>query len=159
MRAQMSWMPPVLTLLVWALAGASAVSWTLRLTEPAPQAVPAAPPTAAQVRPAAIAKWLGAPEATAVESLVAARYVLLGVIAQGRRGVALLAVDGQPPKPYLVGSPIHEGLILKAVGARYAELAADRRAPVLTRLELPTPPELPLPAGMTVVSKAAAASR
>ena len=149
----MSWMPPVLTVLVWALVGVSAVSWTLRLSEPVAQATPAAAPAPVQVRPAAIAKWLSLAEASSAEPVVSERYVLLGVIAQGRQGVALLAVDGQPPKPYLVGSLIHEGLVLKAVGPRHAELAADRRGPVLTRLELPAPPELPAPTGLTVVSK------
>ncbi len=149
----MSWMPPVLTVLVWALVGVSAVSWALRLSEPVAQATPAAAPAPVQARPAEIAKWLGAAEASSAEPVVSARYVLLGVIAQGRRGVALLAVDGLPPKPYLVGSLIHEGLVLKAVGPRHAEFAADRRGPVLTRLELPAPPELPAPTGLTVVSK------
>ena len=125
----------------------------MRLSEPVAQATPAAAPAPVQARPAEIAKWLGAAEASSAEPVVSARYVLLGVIAQGRRGVALLAVDGLPPKPYLVGSLIHEGLVLKAVGPRHAELAADRRGPVLTRLELPAPPELPAPTGLTVVSK------
>ena len=159
MRVQSSWIPPFLTVFVWALVGASAVGWALRLSEPAPQALPAATPAVVQVRPAAITKWLGAPESPAAEAVSSARYALLGVIAQGARGVALLAVDGQAPKPYLVGTLIHEGLVLKAVGPRHAELAADRRGPVLTRLELPPLPDQPAPAGLTVVSKAAAGSR
>lgn len=151
-------MLPVLTVLVWALAGASAVSWALRLAEPAAQPLPVVAPAAVQVRPAAIAKWL-APPGSSAEPVAVARFALLGVIAQGRRGVALLAIDGQPARPYLVGSRIEEGLVLKAVGPRYAELAADRSGPVLSRLELPLPPDLPLPAGMTIISKSAAGGR
>ena len=134
----MSWISSVLTLLVWALVGASAIAWGLRLSEPAPADLPV-------------------PAAQPVQVNASARYALLGVIAQGRRGVALLSVDGQPARPYLVGSLIHEGLILKAVGPRHAELAADRKGPVLSRLELPAPPDLPPPAGLTVLSKASAA--
>lgn len=155
----MSLISSVLTVFVWALVGASAVGWALRLSEPAPQALPAPAAPEVQVRPGAIAKWLGPAPSPATQAVVSARYDLLGVIAQGSRGVALLAVDGQAPKPYLVGSLIHEGLILKAVGPRHAELAANRLGPVLTRLELPAPPDLPAPAGLTVVSKAGAGSR
>jgi general secretion pathway protein C len=150
----------LLTALVWAITGVSAVGWTLRWLEPAPQALPAPVPAALEVRPAAIAAWLGAPAAASAQAADApSRYQLLGVIAQGRRGVALLSVDGQPGKPYLVGSLIHEGLMLKSVGPRYAELAANARGPALIRLDLPPPPELAVPAGMELVSKPTAAPR
>ena len=152
----MSWISSVLTLLVWALVGASAIAWGLRLSEPAPADLPVPAAQPVQVSASAIAKWLGPTAAPAAEPVASARYALLGVIAQGRRGVALLSVDGQPARPYLVGSLIHEGLILKAVGPRHAELAADRKGPVLSRLELPAPPDLPPPAGLTVLSKASA---
>ncbi len=148
----------LLTVLVWAITGVSAVGWTLRWLEPSPQALPAPAPAVVEVRPAAIAAWLAAP-AAGQPAAAPTRYVLLGVIAQGRRGVALLSLDGQPAKPYLVGSLIHEGLMLKSVGPRHAELAASTRGPVLVRLDLPEPPELTAPVGMELVSKPAAGAR
>ncbi len=150
----------LLTVLVWALTGVSAVGWTLRWLEPTPQAMPAPVIAAPEVRPAAITAWLSAPASASDQAATApSRYQLLGVIAQGRRGVALLSVDGQPGKPYLVGSLIHEGLMLKSVGPRHAELAASAGGPVLARLDLPEPPELAAPVGMEMVSKPAAAPR
>ncbi len=150
----------LLTVLVWAITGVSAVGWTLRWLEPPAPALPAPVPAALEVRPAAIAAWLGVPAAAPEQAAAApSRYTLLGVIAQGRSGVALLSVDGQPGKPYLVGSLIHEGLMLKSVGPRHAELAAKARGPVLFRLDLPEPPELAAPVGMELVSKPVAAPR
>jgi hypothetical protein len=49
-----------------------------------------------------------------------------------------------------VGALIEEGVMLRAVGARHAELAADRSGPVLQRLELPLP-DSRLPEGMALV--------
>ncbi len=151
----------VVTFLVWGLVGLSVVFWGLKLTEAPPQPAPIpaaspAAPTAPDIKPAHIASWLGAaPQADeSATGTAGRRYELRGVIAQGRNGVALLAVDGQPAKPYLVGSLIHEGLILQSVGPRHAELAADRGGPVIKRLELP-PPETQLPDGVTPSGRAA----
>jgi general secretion pathway protein C len=150
----------LLTVLVWTVTGVSAVGWTLRWLEPTPQALPVPVPAALEVQPAVIAAWLGASTAAPEQAAAApSRYTLLGVIAQGRGGVALLSVDGQPGKPYLVGSLIHEGLMLKSVGPRHAELAASAGGPVLARLDLPEPPELAAPVGMELVSKPTAAPR
>jgi general secretion pathway protein C len=148
----------LLTVLVWTITGVSAVGWTLRWLEPTPQALPVPVPAALDVQPAVIAAWLGASTAAPEQAAAApSRYTLLGVIAQGRGGVALLSVDGQPGKPYLVGSLIHEGLMLKSVGPRHAELAD--KGSVLIRLDLPPPPELAAPVGMELVSKPALALR
>jgi general secretion pathway protein C len=150
----------VWTLLVWGLVGLSAVFWGLKLTEapplPAPRLAASATAQAVpQVKAAQIASWLGAAPGASESAAGAAssRYELRGVIAQGRNGVALLAVDGQPAKPYLVGSLIHEGVILRSVGPRHAELAADRGGPVIKRLELP-PPDTHLPDGLTLSGRA-----
>jgi general secretion pathway protein C len=151
----------VLTSMVWGLIGLSVVFWGLKLTEAPPQPAPvlAASATAQavpQVKSAQIASWLGAAPGAgeSVAGATGSRYELRGVITQGRSGVALLAVDGQAAKPYWVGSLIHEGVMLRSVGPRHAELAADRRGPVIQRLELP-PPETKLPDGVTLSSRTA----
>ena len=140
------------TALVWALLGLSAVYWGLLLTEsPAPAVAPATP-AVPQIKSAAIAAWLGAPPESqaAGAPAQASRYELRGIIAQGAAGVAVLSVDGQPSRPYPVGASVAEGVMLRAVGVRHAELAADRSGPVLQRLELPLP-ENRLPDGMALV--------
>ena len=151
----------VLTSMVWGLIGLSVVFWSLKLTEAPPQPAPVLATSATaqavpQVKSAQIASWLvAAPGAgESVAGATGSRYELRGVITQGRSGVALLAVDGQAAKPYWVGSLIHEGVMLRSVGPRHAELAADRRGPVIQRLELP-PPETKLPDGVTLSSRTA----
>ncbi len=55
------------------------------------------------------------------------------------RGVALIALDGKPPRPYAVGARIDDGLMLQSVGVRSAVIAADAKGPPLITLELPKP--------------------
>jgi general secretion pathway protein C len=68
---------------------------------------------------------------------------LLGVVAprsagghQGRQGLALIAVDGQPPKAWRVGAAVDERWTLLAVRHRQADLGPAGGAVALT-LELP----------------------
>lgn len=155
MRKRLSIFPLVCTVLVWGLLGVSAVYWTFALTEPPPRDRLPDAPVVPQIKPSAISAWLGAGGVTEDHSPASGprRYELLGIIAQGRSGVALLAVDGQAPRPYLVGTVVEDGVMLRAVGPRHAELAADRKGPVLQRLELPVPPELPPPEGLTLSAR------
>ena len=151
---------------IWALVAATAVFWGLRLFVPAPRAplytvavgdatalngdltrllgaAPVAPDAAAEV---------AAPEA-------ASRFRLIGVMAPrsaaasaaAGSGVALIAVDGKPPKAYAVGSRVDEGITLQSVGLRGASIAMGPGQPPV-RLELaPLPPPATgtLPAAMS----------
>jgi general secretion pathway protein C len=126
------------------LAAGSCVYWGLKLA-PRAAAAAVAPPQrgAAPADPLAVARLLGAnpvaPSAPAVAAAsLASRFSLLGVVAQrSRRGAALIAVDGKPPRPFRVGSAIDEGLVLQSVQARSAVLAATADGPALLTLELP----------------------
>jgi general secretion pathway protein C len=132
----------LVTLVLWLLAAGSCVYWGLRM---APRAAPAAvgaperQPFAAD--PAAIARLLGASPASASAPptvSLASRFNLLGVVAShSNRGAALIAVDGKPARPYRVGSPIDEGLVLQSVQGRRAVLAASAGGAPLLTLELP----------------------
>ncbi len=119
-------MPRLATLLIWALLTASAGYWALGAgrvgTVQALPVVAAAPPTDS----AAVARLLGFSRATDAKAAPVAdkRYTLVGVLAQGRQGAALIALDGQPAKPYRVGSEVDAGLVLRYVGARSATLGA-----------------------------------
>jgi general secretion pathway protein C len=151
------WSLRLMTALLWALATASVVYWGLRLggpgvTRAAPATAQTVPAADASARLVAIARVLG--DAQSAEASPAAsapsRFGLLGVVAQGSGGAALLAIDGKPAKPYRVGSELEEGLLLQSVGPRHVVLAASASGPALHRLELPGP--------MAAVSAAPAAA-
>ncbi len=135
--------------LIWAAVAAGVVFWALRLGV-APTAVPAGPAVAfdaAVPRAADLSRLLGAPPAAAavaapVPVAESARFRLLGVIAGGRAaggGVALLVVDGKPPRAYRVGAPIDATLRVQSVTRRGVAIGAPG-APASVTLELPPPP-------------------
>ncbi len=132
---------PALTLVVWALAGASFVYWGLRLaggSGPAPAApVMAAPPP--QVDTQAVARLLGAVDAAPMaQTSAASRFVLVGVLAGSPGGgAALIGIDGKPPQPFRVGGAVEEGLVLQSAVARQARLAATRDGPTVITLDMP----------------------
>jgi general secretion pathway protein C len=126
------------------MAAASAAFWGLKWAAPAALNSGAAlvfaeaPPADPQV----VARVLGGGQtAAAPEALVenaASRFKLIGVVAErGSGGYALIAVDGQPAKPYRVGASVDDGLVLHSVAPRSAALAARMDAPVSLTLELP----------------------
>ena len=141
---QKKWPLNLLTALVWAIAGASAVYWGLRL---AAASVPVTPETAlvAQsgniaTRQASMARLLGAQAAEASSPATGAgeRFTLAGVVASAAgEGVALISADGKPARPYAIGTQIAPGYVLKSVGRREAMLAGGVDGPVNMTLALP----------------------
>jgi general secretion pathway protein C len=127
------------TFLVWAAVAASAVAWGLKIfVQP-----PAAPPQAlvAETGRAArgdLTRLLGVdpPPPVAVKAPVPAadaRFKLVGVVSPrspqaAREGLALIAVDGKPPRAY----------VLQAVNPRGATLGPVD-GPALVALKLPPP--------------------
>ena len=138
------WAVPSLTFLLWGLAAASIVYWGFKLAaRPAPvQVAAAASRPAAVPDAAAVGRLLGATRSAApAEPTVslASRFSLVGVVARpSRAGIALIAVDGKPPRPYRVGAAIDEGLVLQAVEGRRAMLGPEG-GPATVTLELPPP--------------------
>jgi general secretion pathway protein C len=133
------------TFSVAALAAASATFWGLKLSAPVflPPSITAQAPSLEASDNQAWVRLLGGqkadasptPEAVDVSST---RFKLLGVVADAnRQGHALIATDGKAAKPYRVGSPVEDGLILQSVSPRSAELARSREAPTGMTLELP----------------------
>lgn len=138
-----------LTLGLVLLSVASAALWgtaawqALRLAPPA--AAPrsgavSAPPTVAE-----LARLLGAtPEPAAPAVPAAQRFVLLGVVASvSGQGLALMAVDGQPARPFAVGAELAPGFVLQRLAAREVRLGASLEGPVILRLPLPDGPAAP----------------
>jgi general secretion pathway protein C len=138
------WAVPGLTFLLWGMAAASVVYWGFKLA-----ARPAAAPLVAVAgRPAAapdmaaVGRLLGATRTAAPAEpavTLASRFSLVGVVARPSRvGIALIAVDGKPPRPYRVGATLDEGLVLQAVEGRRAMLGPEG-GPATVTLELPPP--------------------
>jgi general secretion pathway protein C len=89
--------------------------------------------------PSAAASGVLKPSANA-----ASRFKLIGVIAQGRlRGSALIAVDGEPAKPFRVGETVTDGMLLRSVESRQVTLAPEMTGNQGVTLELPPLPGAP----------------
>lgn len=141
--------------LVWALVAAGVMFWALRLI-----ARPAPLPSnvlAVDSRVAAggdFVRMFGA--APVAESAAPApiaqnsRFKLLGVLApagvaesglHSQGGVALISTDDKPAKPYVVGAPLDDGLILQSVARRSASIGpVGGAASVVLELPPPAPP-------------------
>ena len=50
---------------------------------------------------------------------------------------ALIAVDGQPAKPFRVGAVVDEGLVLQSLHPRQARLGASVDGPATLTLDMP----------------------
>ena len=127
------------------MAAASATFWVLKFSAapqvPAPQtAMTNAPQSDVRV----VARLLGGGQAASVAEPAAApadsaaQYKLVGVVTdRGRNGYALIAINDQPARPYRVGAPVGDTLMLHSVAARSAALATDVLAPASVQLALP----------------------
>jgi general secretion pathway protein C len=142
---------------IWALVAGTVVFWGLRLAVRAP----AAPAYAVAVGdPGAVradlSRVLGnTPTVTAAAAPPAeasSRFKLIGIMApkggvtppeQHNPGVALIAVDGKPPRAFGVGARLDGDLVLQSVSLRTASIGPAQGAPYV-QLELP-----PLPAAAT----------
>lgn len=137
------------TLGVWALAAASGAYWGLRLfSNPLP--VPAhAKPVQAGVAPRGdLTRLFGVdappPVVETAEPAPDTRFQLIGVLsprapAAAGEGVALIAVDGKPPRAYRVGAVVDGQNVLKTVDPRGATLG-PRDGAALVALNLAPPP-------------------
>ncbi|MDB5829587.1 MAG: hypothetical protein JWQ73_3807 [Variovorax sp.] len=144
------WPAATATVVLWGAAAASIVFWGLRLTTPADAAAPPAVggPVVPSVDAVALSHFLGGvssePVATATPD-AASRFALLGVVADtDGQGVALIAVDGKPPRPFRIGSSIGGrtggSYVLQSVGPRAATLGAGGTSAPAFTLQMPTRP-------------------
>ena len=93
----------------------------------------------------AIARLLGAvPVASAAAPVasIASRFALVGVLAgrQSGGGAALIAIDGQPARPFRVGATVDAGLVLQSLGQGQVQLGASRDGPAALTLQIPKKP-------------------
>jgi general secretion pathway protein C len=139
------------TFLVWALVAASALAWGLKVfvrPQPAPPQAQLAEPAGALrgdltrlfgVDPVPVAAE--APPEPAADD----RFDLVGVVSPrsaqaAREGLALIAVDGKPPRAYRVGAVVEGATVLQAVNARGATLGPRDGAPAVNLTLAPPAP-------------------
>ena len=149
------WPPRVMAFLLWTLAALAATYWLMKsigLAE-APVRAGTIAAHAPTVNSADLTRVLGPPALTPATAATtaaaelanhpASKMRLLGVVA-GRRnaGVALIALEGQPARPYRVGSQVTADYRLTRVATRSATLATSAAGAALITLEL-----APNPAG------------
>jgi general secretion pathway protein C len=135
--------------LIWLAAGLCAGYWVLQASGQGPWvSLQGLAPSAPQADVATVGRALGsAPDAAApteAAPVSAARFRLLGVVAQGPViGAALLAVGDQPPRPWPVGAEVADGLVLQSVDRNGAKLGESRWGETTLELVMPEPTEPP----------------
>jgi len=143
------WKLRLTTLVLWALAAASTVYWGLRLTalphEHANTIIATAPTSEPLTADAdAIARLLGGnqspPKSTvsSSQSPATSRFVLKGILAGSstQSGAALIAINGQPAKPYRIGAEIAPGLVLQSLSKRQARLGKSMQEAEILVLDI-----------------------
>ena len=160
-----TWLLRLCSFSVWGLAAFSIVFWTMRLMQQATPGLPvaAAPPQAVQADAASMVRVFGrsvvkpvnvaAPEQPLIDP--STRFVLMGVAAQrNNQGVALIAVDGKPARPYRIGGKIEDVYVLRSVTKGSATLQGETAGNNFT-LELRNQAVArPAPAASATLSKA-----
>jgi general secretion pathway protein C len=145
------WRTRLVSFFLAAVAAASLGFWALKWPLAAPTSHPTLPgPPPPPIDSVKLSQLLGySPSAAASGALAplataASRYKLIGVIAQGsRRGSALIAVDGEPAKPFRIGELVTDGMLLQSVEARRVSLAPEMTGNAGVTLELPPLPGAP----------------
>lgn len=134
---------------VWALVAGAIVFWGLRLfVSPTP-----APGNAVAVVESVggggdLSRLFGAEAvaAAAAPPPESTRFKLLGVLSERGAGgatgpgVALVSIDGKPPRPYRAGARVEDQLTLQSVSARSASFGPAQGEAAFT-LEVPRMPE------------------
>jgi general secretion pathway protein C len=168
--------PRLFAFVVWALVAGSVMFWGLRLMVNSPtmsaHAVSVGDSSAAVGDVARLLgttpKEVAAVAAAAPVSELSTRFKLTGVISPKARsqsnsgqGVALISVDGKPPRAFGVGSRIDGDLRLQAVSLRTASIGTGSgNAPVVLEMPPMAPPNtgsLPAALGMSGIAGAATA--
>jgi general secretion pathway protein C len=134
--------PSASAALLGCAAAASVVFWVLNFPSGmAVQGLPLAQSTGPATGPSSVhtAKALGVQAALPDVSIAqSSRFVLWGLVAGASgQGSALIAVDGQPPRPYRVGQTVTDGVVLQGLAPKRAQLGANAQGAALFSLSLP----------------------
>lgn len=118
----------LISVLLFAALCALCAAWALKLLAPRSPIAPSAPVAAAPggINLKAPAQLFGqapvAARSTANAPVAPANVQVVGVLAAGPRGIALLAVDGRPAKPFAVGDTLVDGSVVRSVGTDSVKL-------------------------------------
>ena len=137
-----SWTLRLFTLLVWLLVGLSGTYWAFKFITTKPiEATAALAASTVVIDSKAVAKLLGATDNTGKKpatTVASTKFVLFGLAGTaGGQGVALIALDGKPAKPYRVGSLVADDLVLKSISKTGVTLATSVNSSDGVTLELP----------------------
>ena len=136
-----TWTLRTFTLLVWVAVGLCAAYWAFKFVTTKPVEATAALATpAVVVDTKAVAKLLGATDNIAAKSVSAptVKLALFGLATTVTgQGVALIATEDKPAKPYRVGAKVTDDLVLKSISKVDAVLATSITAPESQKLSLP----------------------
>lgn len=126
---------------VWALVAYQLVGWWLRDDPMTASSVGVAhaPTQALEPDTLAVARALGAQAPVVVAApTLASRMQLVGVLnADPGTGVALIALDGKAAKPFRVGKPVTDGLVVQSTQAKRVNLGPAIDGPTTISLDLP----------------------
>jgi general secretion pathway protein C len=136
--AAVSWPVWLATVLAFAALCGAVAYWAMVLLAPPAPIAPAGLAQDARALPElrAASQLFGVTRAEAAAAAPPSTIQVVGVVAAGWRGSAILAVDGKPPKMYTVGSPLTPTQSLVAV--RADRVVIDTNGLVQ---ELPAPPK------------------
>ena len=119
----------LISVLLFAALCAICAAWALKLLGPRSPIAPSAPVAATPggINLKAPAQLFGQAPPVAARGatnapVAPANVQVVGVLAAGPRGIALLAVDGRPAKPFSVGDTLVDGSVVKAVGTDSVKL-------------------------------------
>ena len=176
------WPAWMATCATFALLCAAIAYWAMIMSAPRPLTAPVATEQRALARLEQAAMLFGAPPKAGPGVMAASNLQVLGIVAAGRRGVAIVSVDGKPGKPFAVGDAVTPGQTIAQVradavvidtGGRRAELPSPTRAslavltagparsgsgpgsaagPTVPRAGMPTPSATQMPGAMSTPS-------
>ncbi len=130
----------IASVLLFAALCAIVAGWALQLLAPRAPIAPAGAVAQVQGPPdlsGAGQLFGGVPRAADTQAQAAPSNIQVsGVLASGARGVALLAIDGRPAKPFAVGEQVSDGMTVRSITGDTVEL--DRGAGSLP-MRLPAP--------------------
>jgi len=137
---------------LWAAVAASVVFWAFKLFVPAAPAPAHATVAATAASPRGDLRRLFGTDPVAEVAAApppSSRFQLIGVVAPrgeatAHEGLALIAVDGKPPKTFRVGAVVEGSTVLQAVRPRGATLGARDG---VASVSLDIPPPLPAATG------------
>ena len=136
-----TWTLRLFTFLVWLAVGLCAAYWAFKFVTTKPvEATAASAAPAVVVDTKAVAMLLGATDNVAAKSVSAptVKLALFGLATTVTgQGVALIATEDKPAKPYRVGAKVTDDLVLKSISKVDAVLATSITAPESQKLSLP----------------------